>query len=481
MGEPKFKDFPGFDAFSDVDGCKLHFEGDVDDPGALCRWLQENGKDALDDPEAEDVLLSVGTEFVSGVDNPAQDSQWLIAKDVEGPDGENHRWKSDAPLVVHKGHGVDKEDGEDERQITFAPVLIPGEADKQGDVIPEFEIERAAHNYLKNARHVDTDHDLLDGKGDPIESYTLKEDTTFTLPDGTESREYPKGTWVMGIQWANQAWKRIKSGDLNGLSIYGGAQAIPVNELIGKSADEDRQSVALDIAEKSVLSDDEADALESMVEDMAEDTDADVSEITVAEFVAWSTSDSEDEDADDGDDTEEDSDNSSDDDESDEDEETKSKSMSNEDDTPEDTGDDNQEQSKDDTPEWADDLQETMKSVGDRVDGVRDDVDSLQERVDGLEKDVNDDPKNDRMEADDGGDRMEKSADEDDADDDTDVEEVVKSTMDDYFGVEDETDRKAIREQVTKSDDNDQIDVGFDPDADEATPNGGGNPRMEDN
>jgi len=84
---------------------------------------------------------------------------------------------------------------------------------------------------------VDTDHDLLDGKGVPIESWTLKEDSTFTLPDGTESREYPKGTWMMGVKFADEPWERIKDGDLSGFSIYGEAAEHSVDELLGQDVD----------------------------------------------------------------------------------------------------------------------------------------------------------------------------------------------------------------------------------------------------
>jgi hypothetical protein len=225
--EPIGKPFEGPDGetFEDFDACVAHFDGDdaVDDPEAFCAWLEGEGKDALSDPDAEDVLTDLRVEFVSAVDEPAQDSEWLIAKSVDDPDGERHEWGVTTPLLVRKDA--------DEAQVAFAPVLIPGEVDKQGDVIPDHEIERAAWDYIKHFRKVDTDHDLLDGKGTPVESFTLKEDRTFDLPDGGESREYPAGTWVLGIEFEDDAWKRVKSGDLSGLSIYGGASPFDADEL----------------------------------------------------------------------------------------------------------------------------------------------------------------------------------------------------------------------------------------------------------
>jgi len=219
---------PNGQTFEDFDACVRTFEDEdgIDDPEAFCGWLQEEGKDALSDPNAEEVLTTLEVEFVSPVDEPAQDSEWLIAKDAEGPDGETHRWQSEATLYVRK-------DRDDVKQVAFAPVLIPEEADKQGDVIPTPAIEDAAHKYLAEYRKVDSDHDLRDGKGKPVESWTLKQETTFDLPDGSESREYPAGTWVMGIKFDDTTWERVVSGDLNGLSIYGGAKPVDVDALLG--------------------------------------------------------------------------------------------------------------------------------------------------------------------------------------------------------------------------------------------------------
>lgn len=236
--EPTGKPFRGFD-FDDFDGCVASVGSEVDDPEAFCQWLKEEGKQALSDPHAEEVLPELQVEYVSAVDTPAQDSEWVIAKDAEDPDGNEHRWKSEVTLYVSKS-GERKDD--DVKQVAFAPVLIPKEADKQGDVIPMPAIEDAAHTYLAEARKVDSDHDLREGKGVPVESWTLKQDTTFDLPDGSESRTYPKGTWVMGIKFDDPTWERVESGDLSGLSIYGGAKPVDVERLLGKGIDTTEKS-----------------------------------------------------------------------------------------------------------------------------------------------------------------------------------------------------------------------------------------------
>ena len=231
--EPTGKPFPGYD-FDDFDGCVRTFadEPSIDDPEAFCAWLEEEGAEALSDPNADEVLAALEVEFVSAVDRPAQDSEWLIAKNAEDPEGDRHRWQSEVTLYVRKDD-ADGEDGDGEaKQIAFAPVLVPKEADKDGDVIPKPAIEDAAHTYLAEYRKVDSDHDLRDGKGTPVESWTLKQDTSFERPDGTESRMYPKGTWVMGIKFGDETWDRVLAGELSGLSIYGGAKPIDVDALL---------------------------------------------------------------------------------------------------------------------------------------------------------------------------------------------------------------------------------------------------------
>jgi hypothetical protein len=262
--------------FDDFEGCVRHFEDDeqVDDPEALCGWMEENSEaaavqeyqpdedevqalvEAMKEPAADTVLTDLQVTHVSGVGDPAQDSQWVMAKDASDQDAD---WGVNAPLLFkstsplgkpqHPGadHGEDEddeqedegedEDAEDEQKKAWAPVLIPNETDKQGDVIPPEAIEKAAHLFLAEFRNIDTDHDLLEGKGVPIESWTLKEESAFTLPDGSESRPYPKGTWMLGVKFTDETWQRVKEGDLNGFSIYGEATEHSVQELLGGGVD----------------------------------------------------------------------------------------------------------------------------------------------------------------------------------------------------------------------------------------------------
>jgi len=223
-----------FGPFQDFQECVDEFEGDpdVDDPEALCAEMERNPDQFFGGFDRADAMLqNLKVTFVSGVDMPAQDSGFLLAKSqgVTMKDVlDQSDWsRRERPLLLAK-QLVDEDEPE---QKTWAPVLVPGEVDKQGDIVPVKEIERAAHEFLKQFRNIDTEHNLLSGKGVPIESYTLKEDQTFTEPDGTESREFPAGTWILGIEWSDEAWDRIQAGELTGLSIFGEAEALDVGAI----------------------------------------------------------------------------------------------------------------------------------------------------------------------------------------------------------------------------------------------------------
>jgi hypothetical protein len=122
---------------------------------------------------------------------------------------------------------------ESEKRISYAAAMIPREPDKEGDVVATPTVEQAAHKFLQQDGGVDTDHSLIEGEGEVVESWVLKEPREFDLPADGGTQEYPAGTWMAGIKWGADAWDRIKAGELTGLSIYGQAEHVP----LGKSAE----------------------------------------------------------------------------------------------------------------------------------------------------------------------------------------------------------------------------------------------------
>jgi len=232
----------------------------VDDPEALCGWLQENGFEAIENASPDSILAGLQVEYVSVVDEPAQDSEWLLAKSADADEndwtpGENQLGETrDVVLLKEEDELSDDEDLSDEdgsddapaERKVWAAVLVPGEADANGDLVPEPEIESAAHSYMKNYRKVDADHSLFEGEGTPVESYIVRNGPDeFTTPDG-ETRSYPEGTWIMGVELEKDAWKRVQNGELTGFSIYGGAASLDPDALLTE-----KQRKALRRARKS--------------------------------------------------------------------------------------------------------------------------------------------------------------------------------------------------------------------------------------
>lgn len=167
------------------------------------------------------ILHQLYLSFVSAVDEPAQDSKWLVLKDSK----DKTTWKSNTKLIFK---------AKSEKQIAYAPVLVPGTVDKHGDIIPSSEIERAAHEFLLNDGQIDVMHNTIAGYGDVVESYVLMKDEEFKLPDGTK-KTYPEGTWILGVKFNDDTWESVKSGEFAGFSMYGVGDEIYIkSKEIGK-------------------------------------------------------------------------------------------------------------------------------------------------------------------------------------------------------------------------------------------------------
>lgn len=246
-----------FSGFDDFDDCLAEMVDDGHDEQSaqnICGALQSEAKSEHGDPSAlldaikrgSGLVADVGVDLVSGVDVPAVNSKWVMLKS----DDDGHDYQVTTPILL------DKADGDEAKRIGYAAAMIPREPDKEGDVVPTATVERAAHGFLKDDGGIDTDHSLIDGEGEPVESWVLKEERTFSLPDGGEET-YPAGTWMLGVEWGQEAWKRIKEGELTGLSIYGMAEHVPLARSAGPDgggcletaewARQRRESKALDI------------------------------------------------------------------------------------------------------------------------------------------------------------------------------------------------------------------------------------------
>jgi hypothetical protein len=103
---------------------------------------------------------------------------------------------------------------DEERQLVYAEVYAPMIPDSQGDFMTAEGIEAIAHDFMKrgNVTKIDTNHDLQENGSYVVESFIARKgDNDFT-----------EGAWVMGVKVLDpQVWKMVKSGQLNGFSMYG--------------------------------------------------------------------------------------------------------------------------------------------------------------------------------------------------------------------------------------------------------------------
>jgi Putative phage serine protease XkdF len=109
-------------------------------------------------------------------------------------------------------------------------------ADGFRDVASKEAVEDAAHSYLLKHRKVGLWHapgDATVGSGDVVESYIWRADPwVVKAVDGTQQTVYP-GDWMLGVRWTEKTWPLIVSGEVQGLSMQGGAtRRKPSRELL---------------------------------------------------------------------------------------------------------------------------------------------------------------------------------------------------------------------------------------------------------
>lgn len=108
---------------------------------------------------------------------------------------------------------------ENMKQIITAPVLVPGEADHDGDILSEEQIEDVSIEFMEKYRNIDYQHSL-NNVGTVVESYITTVPLKFDR--GGEKLEIPVGTWIMSVKVNDEStWEKVKKGELTGLSIMG--------------------------------------------------------------------------------------------------------------------------------------------------------------------------------------------------------------------------------------------------------------------
>lgn len=101
------------------------------------------------------------------------------------------------------------------QKIAYAAVLVPDEADSDGDVLTAEKIERVAHEWMASYRNVDIQH-TLNNVAVPVESYILP------MPMYAGDMFLPKGTWILASKvLCATTWDAVEKGELTGYSVMG--------------------------------------------------------------------------------------------------------------------------------------------------------------------------------------------------------------------------------------------------------------------
>lgn len=111
-----------------------------------------------------------------------------------------------------------------EKRLVYGVVYAPDDPpDTQGDVASADEIEKMAHNYLRQSRVIGKNHsEQIDAE--VVESYIAPAD--FTIGD----EQVKKGSWVLvGKIHSDEMWNEVKEGKYEGWSLGGTGERHPID------------------------------------------------------------------------------------------------------------------------------------------------------------------------------------------------------------------------------------------------------------
>jgi hypothetical protein len=112
------------------------------------------------------------------------------------------------------GHLGQIKKSDNDLQIVWGEVYVPGFPDSQGDFMTAEEVREMAYNFAKsgNMGSIDVNHDHGTYAAHVVETFIAREDDPLYIP----------GSWVAGVHIEDpELWKRVKSGELNGFSFEG--------------------------------------------------------------------------------------------------------------------------------------------------------------------------------------------------------------------------------------------------------------------
>ncbi|MGG1147616.1 XkdF-like putative serine protease domain-containing protein [Bacillus wiedmannii] len=159
-------------------------------------------------------LKNAKITHVSYVDKAANKKQFFFTKSEKKP-----TFKKDIQLLTK---------ADDPKKLVYGVVYEPGVEDAHQDFMTAEEIEKAAHEFLKDSRDIDKQHDFVSGAGELVESYIAPDDLEIN------GQTITKGSWVIATKATDEVWEQIQNGEITGYSMAGIAE-VEEQETVSKS------------------------------------------------------------------------------------------------------------------------------------------------------------------------------------------------------------------------------------------------------
>ena len=107
---------------------------------------------------------------------------------------------------------------DEEKRLVYGVAMQPVVKDSAGDWQSAEDIEAAAHRWMAEYRKHDVQHDELQAKVVPVESFIAPVDMEYA------GKPVLKGSWVVGARVDDdETWEKVRKGELTGWSIGGTA------------------------------------------------------------------------------------------------------------------------------------------------------------------------------------------------------------------------------------------------------------------
>ncbi|MFW6033783.1 MAG: XkdF-like putative serine protease domain-containing protein [bacterium] len=183
-------------------------------------------EERFSDPD-NDVFVFVRDMFTDRAilelpDGTLQEVEWSLSDDEELSLGEPREVTLE---YVAKSEGGPRLTGpivgkDEQKQIGYSAVLVPGEPDSDGETLTAEKIEDVAHTWLADFRAFDVQHSVNKVDAAPVESYLEPADRVVQLDGGDVV--LPRGTWTVAVKVHDaDVWADMVSGKRAGLSIMG--------------------------------------------------------------------------------------------------------------------------------------------------------------------------------------------------------------------------------------------------------------------